>query len=362
MRGYAVSLLRRMLETYSPTGRESELAELLAREMEALGYDDIKVDEVGNVVARVGQGRPRVLLCGHMDTVPGKIRVREVDGKLYGRGAVDAKSALATLILSCSRAAELGISGEALVACVVDEEGASKGVRHLMKTLPEIDYAIFGEPSGADSVTIAYKGSLTLSLAIRGKGGHSSAPWAHPNPLEKALEIWLRIKEARLGEERESRFESVSKALLSLKSYSRGNSIPHLCRMRLNIRFPPSEKPSSLLQRVEAVLEEAGKGLDDLSVEWIVEELVEGYVCPRNSPLIRAFIRAILDVFGKPARLVRKTGTADLNILATRFRIPMVAYGPGSSSLDHTPFEHLSIEEYLKAIDVCTNALTTLLS
>lgn len=132
--------------------------------------------------------------------------------------------------------------------------------------------------------------------------------------------------------------------------------------MRLNIRFPPSQEPLSLLRKVEEVLEAAKSDLHHLSVDWVVEELVGGYICPRNTPLTKAFIRAILNVFGKPARLVKKTGTADLNILATRFRVPMVAYGPGSSSLDHTSYEHVSLEEYLRAIEVCTNALTTLLS
>ncbi|MEM3041907.1 MAG: M20/M25/M40 family metallo-hydrolase, partial [Nitrososphaerota archaeon] len=94
----SVELLRKMLETYSPSGKEKELRVLLEEELQKLGFERVRTDRAGNVYGEVGVGSPTVLLCGHMDTVPGWIPVKVEDNKVYGRGAVDAKSSLAAMI------------------------------------------------------------------------------------------------------------------------------------------------------------------------------------------------------------------------------------------------------------------------
>ena len=88
MKDYAVDLLTRMVETYSPTGREEPLASLLVEEMKGLGFE-VERDAVGNVIGTFEGGRPKVLLCGHMDTVPPQLPVKKEDGILYGRGTVE---------------------------------------------------------------------------------------------------------------------------------------------------------------------------------------------------------------------------------------------------------------------------------
>ena len=94
----SVELLRRMLEIYSPSGEEEELASFIKETMVKLGFEPVWMDKAGNVYGAVGTGSPVILLCGHMDTVPGKTPVKMGDGRLYGRGAVDAKSSLAAMI------------------------------------------------------------------------------------------------------------------------------------------------------------------------------------------------------------------------------------------------------------------------
>ncbi len=88
----AVRLLTELLRVYSPSGKEAAVSNILVKEMQKLGFR-AKKDAAGNAIGEIGQGEPTILLCGHMDTVPGKIAVRIENGKLYGRGAVDAKRA-----------------------------------------------------------------------------------------------------------------------------------------------------------------------------------------------------------------------------------------------------------------------------
>jgi LysW-gamma-L-lysine carboxypeptidase len=81
--------------------------------------------------------------------------------------------------------------------------------------------------------------------------------------------------------------------------------------------------------------------------------------CEKNTLLVRAFLSGIRALDGKPS-FVYKTGTADLNIVAPVWKCPAVVYGPGDSSLDHTPNEHISLDEYAKSVQVLSEALNAL--
>jgi len=135
--GYPEALLQRMLETYSPSGREGEISALLADEFIKLGLD-VSIDDVGNVEGRAGSGFPKVLLCGHMDTVEGFLKVKRKGKVIFGRGAVDAKAPLAALICASSEYLEGGGKGTLVVLAVVDEEGKSKGMKHFTSRCNEV--------------------------------------------------------------------------------------------------------------------------------------------------------------------------------------------------------------------------------
>ncbi|NIU83663.1 MAG: M20/M25/M40 family metallo-hydrolase, partial [Candidatus Thorarchaeota archaeon] len=107
---YAVNLLKKMVEIYSPTGEEQGIASFLFDEMQKLGFS-VRQDRAGNVIGEHSGTHPRILLCGHMDTVPGLIPVR-LDGQaLYGRGSVDAKGPLAAFIIAAFQLIKEGYPG-----------------------------------------------------------------------------------------------------------------------------------------------------------------------------------------------------------------------------------------------------------
>ena len=109
-----------MLEIYSPSGKEEKLVDFLQPVMEGMGYRT-KRDSTGNLFGISGSGETKVLLLGHLDTVEGEIRVREEQGKIYGRGSVDAKSPLANFVLTGGRFAN-STELEVTVVGVVEEE------------------------------------------------------------------------------------------------------------------------------------------------------------------------------------------------------------------------------------------------
>jgi len=360
---YAVKFLTRLLKIYSPSGRERKIGTFIADEMEKLNFK-VRVDNVGNVIGEVGHGKPTILLCGHMDTVPGHIPVKSVDGKIYGRGAVDAKSPLASMILAAHSVGETIEEGKVLVACVVEEEKSGMGIKNLIKEGLSADYAIFGEPSGIENIIIGYRGSLKIKLTCKTAAGHSSAPWLFENAIEKMFELcWGRIKDAKFQENPpKGFFYNVSLCLTHLEGGSYAPNVPSKCKALIDVRVPPQLTCAQAYDRIIEYVMQFRKENPQVQVDVEVVDSVEPFEADKNSSLTRAFSAAIRKVTGKTLKLLKKTGTSDMNLLGRALKIPVVAYGPGDSSLDHTPNEHVSIEEYLSSIQVLREVLKKLLN
>ncbi|KON27356.1 hypothetical protein AC481_05200 [miscellaneous Crenarchaeota group archaeon SMTZ-80] len=360
MRDYAVELLVKMLETYSPSGKEEELSHFLLKRLEDFKIKS-KIDKVGNVIAKIGQGKPRILLCGHLDTVPGKMEVRNESGILYGRGAVDAKSSLASMIITMKELNKLKLPGEITFAGVVEEEASSLGIKNLIKDGISTDYAIFGEPSGVDNITIGYKGSLNLKISCETEGGHSSAPWLFDNVIEKAYELWGLIKNFHFpNEDLESRFYSLSSCLVYMYGGEPRNITPSKCEFLVDIRIPPQLNAEKVFDSIKDIIDSFGRANPNIDIRISSVGKTKPFETSRDSILVRSFSWAIRKTRKNRVTLLKKTGTADINELALFLKIPMIAYGPGDSHLDHTSNEHIIIDDYLDSIHIYREAIMRL--
>ncbi|TMD65203.1 MAG: M20/M25/M40 family metallo-hydrolase, partial [Chloroflexi bacterium] len=146
-----VELLEEMLAIPSPSTQERALGQWLVSRMRGMGFA-ARRDEVGNIVAFWGSGPREVVLLGHVDTVPGFIPVRREGDRLFGRGAVDAKGPLAAAITAVARQ-PVGTGWRFTVIAAVEEEGSSRGARHLVNRRAPNQLVIL-EPSGWDAVTL----------------------------------------------------------------------------------------------------------------------------------------------------------------------------------------------------------------
>lgn len=358
---YAVDLLTRMLKIYSPSGKEKKISFLLLNELEKNGFR-VHRDKVGNVIGEIGEGSPIVLLCGHMDTVEGQIPVKLENGKLYGRGAVDAKGPLAAMIVAASNFVNGTFDGKILVVGVVDEEKGGTGIQHFVKEGIQPDYAIFGEPSGLEKVVFGYKGILTVKVIVETPSGHSAAPWLFENAIEKAMEFWKQISRLHLREEKlKSRFYSITSCLTGIKG---GNSsasfIPSHCEILIQLRIPPQLTPDQVFEEVKRKIDRYKSTNPKVKVTIEKVDVAKAFEADRRSVIVRALAWGIRKTTLNYASFSRKTGTGDMNVLGNELKIPVVTYGPGDSKLDHTPYEHIDIQEYLDSIEVIRKALTKL--
>ena len=355
---YAVELLLRTLQLYTPSRSEASLANMLKETcVSELGFEQAHIDSAGNLIAIKGAGDPKIMLCGHMDTVPGEIQVMVKDGYIYGRGASDAKAALIAMLLAASEFRKQ--RGTVIFSAVVDEEGNATGVKQLVKSKLPFDYAIFGEPSGTQNITIGYKGRLEIRLTCDvGNSTHASAPWLAKNSIEEIYDFWKAIKSeiSVAGNDSKSRANSISCSLTEIIGGSSHNVTPQKCKITVDMRIPTTSSCDNVLEQLKGIIDRVAA---DKSVKatYRIEDKTEPFEANHSSPLVRALSLSILEVCKTHAILVRKTGTGDMNVLGTAFNVPVVTYGPGEPHSSHTANEHVKITEYISSIDVFSRAL-----
>lgn len=312
--------------------------------------DESFVDGAGNAVCRLGRGPLKVTFLGHIDTVPGEIPVREEAGRLYGRGAVDAKGPFCTAVAAASRLGDevLAALTLTLIGATEEEAPTSKGARHALAAYPAPNLLIIGEPSGWDAVTVGYKGRLVVEALVR-KGNHHSAG-SERTAGEEAVAIWNRLEAwaAHRNRERDGIFDQVQATLQSIATEADG--LEQRCAMTVGFRLPPWLPPA-------AARGELAKQLNGVEHSFAGAE--EPFRGPRDTPLTRVFRVAIRESGGSP-RLKVKTGTSDMNVVAPVWQVPVLAYGPGDSALDHTPDEHVETAALTRAVDVLSRVFESL--
>lgn len=333
-----LQLLRDMVSVYAPSGVEERLVDYLEPTMTEMGYRTV-VDEVGNIIGCVGKGEVTVALIGHLDTVPGEIDVRVEGGDLYGRGTVDAQGPLAAFI---DVGREFRGSGHlsVIVAGVVEEETTSKGAYEIVDEI-DPDYVVVGEPSSWNGITLGYRGSLIVGYQLASAKSHRGKN--SPIPAERAVEFFRDFK-GFLDNGKTGYFGNDVR-LTAIKTGD--NPFYDKVTMKLNVRMAPHTDLNKVMNWI---------GNYGGPAEIDISQVVPPVRASKKNTLVSAFLGGIREQGGKP-QFKLKTGTADMNIFAANWDIPIIAYGPGDSSMDHTPDEHLDLQEYHKARKVLRSAL-----
>lgn len=317
------------------------------------------LDSAGNAVGVKGEGPKDVLLLGHIDTFPGDLPVRHEKGRLFGRGVVDAKGALCVFAVAASQVPVPAGWRVTVVGAVEEENTTSRGARTFLDRQGRAPCCcVIGEPSRWDRITLGYRGRLVMSLEALVPLAHSAGE--QPLPAERAVGLWQALKglcpPCREGKEPVRSFARLDASLVDLSTEREGGY--GRIRMTVGFRLPLTVDPGALREKVLATVKAELAGVDVEAECFGAEPACRS---EKSSPLVRAFLPAIRVAGGRP-RFVVKTGTSDMNVFsAARPGVPVLAYGPGDSALDHTPDEVLDLDEYHKSIQVLGEALRRLL-
>jgi LysW-gamma-L-lysine carboxypeptidase len=356
-----VRLLLDTLRVYSPSTKEPRLSRLLQAKMRELGFGNVRTDRAGNAIGEMGRGKRHLLLCGHMDTVPGVIRVRREGGRIYGRGAADAKSPMCAMISAAAALRDPSL--RVTMACVTREEGDSLGVNTLIDDGGDYEAAVFGEPGGAHRLALGYRGRVEGTLTVRTAGGHASSSWAHTSAVDEAMELVSRMREyEKTRSTGDDHYRSVNVSVTVFRGGSYSNVVPKACTVTLDIRTPPGTASATVESELEEVVGGYARTRPGADIRLRFAEATEAYEAPKSSLIVRAFQRSIIKNLSARPVFTHKTGTGDLNTLAQRMGIPCVAYGPGDSRLEHTDAEHVEVGDYLDSIKVLKGVMHELAS
>jgi len=368
-RAAAIELVRGLVAIPSLSRHEAAASRWLTDQMRAAGYDRAYVDDAGNAVGELGDpSAPRtILLLGHIDTVPGNIPVRIEGDVLFGRGSVDAKGPLATFAAGAARfgsAAARAAKIRVVVVGAVEEEAAtSKGARFIAsrfdgKNEPIPAACIIGEPSHWNRVTLGYKGRLLLDFVADQPMAHTAGPDASVASVVVDYWNWVTAHAARVNGGKDKVFDQLSPSLRRFIT-STNEQMHDTVDGQFAWRLPVGFDADAFMKELE---ERANRPTDQQSNKTTFTLKFRGHEHAwrgdRNNALVRSFLAGLRAVeSSEKLGFVLKTGTSDMNVVGPVWKCPIVAYGPGDSSLDHTPNEHLPIDEYWKAVNVIEQTL-----
>jgi len=350
-----INLITNLVGIKSPSRYEADAVAYLVNWMNAHSFEAY-VDGAGNAVGHRGNGKREIILLGHIDTFPGDVPLRRKGQTLYGRGSVDAKGALCTFAAAVSQVIVPKGWRLTVVGAVEEETSGSKGARfRLTQSDSAPQFCIIGEPSRWHRLTLGYKGRLLLDVQLRVPFSHSAGE--QPLPAEQGVLFWENILAyaENINAKKSTLFSRLQTSLQKINSADEGafGKVNLEIGFRLPVDIDPHQLETDLRQLVSSQFG------DMANLSFRGHEFA--HRASKSTPLVRAFLRAIR-AEGETPKFVLKTGTSDMNVVAPVWQCPTLAYGPGDSNLDHTPNEHLNLDEYLRAIAVLRQTLTFLMT
>lgn len=366
-----VRFCQRLVQTPSPSGEEGNVAALIRAEMEHLDYDDVWVDDVGNVIGVVrGAGGPSIMLNCHMDQVdvgdPAQWRYepfggRIADGAIWGRGASDTKGAIAAQVYAVGLLKATGdpFPGDTYVACVVHEETGSWGTKFLLGHL-RTDAAILGEAT-ANQIACGHRGRTEVIVRLRGQAVHASAASPESNPLFALAAFLQQVgslplpDDATLG----------PAALTPTRCYTdqeSGNVTPGQVWLHLDWRSLPGDEPDDLLDALRDILEAVCPPGVTGTAELLSKDVrsytgmatalptsAPSYLLDRTHPLVSNAQEALERHLERAVRIAPWNFTTDGGYL-TKAGIPTIGFSPCEEQYAHTTQDHVRIGLMVEAV------------
>jgi putative selenium metabolism hydrolase len=360
------SFAQKLIRTPSLSMEEREASEVVRSEMEALGYDEVRVDDLFNVVGLIrGAGAgPSLLFNGHIDHADVGAMIepfsgREMDGipfghegrVLYGRGACDMKGAIACMVHAGGVIKKLGLplKGDVLVTCVVREEMArGEGIKHLLSQGLRADFAVSGEASGL-RVYLGHRGKFEVRVTTKGQTSHGGYPQGGVNAIFK-MNRFLNSLQAEYPLPKHDFLGKTTVTVLDISASPGALTpiVPDRCELIVDRRFLPEETEDGLLDGFRKLFlkikaQDPEFEADVTSIKWFPAMFTDP-----DQPIVRAMLRARERVLGAPGEVGAWYFGVDGTFL-NRAGIPCVGLGPGNEYLAHTPKDVVPVRDLLDA-------------
>jgi putative selenium metabolism hydrolase len=355
------------IKSYS--GKEEEAIRLVEKKMIALGYDEVKIDKMGNVLGRIGNGTKSILFDSHVDTVEVNDESEWVvppfsgaiiEGRLHGRGSVDMKSSVAASVYAGAIAKQQGFAKDKTIyvsATVFEEDCDGENLKHLFKEFSlRPDFVVICEPSN-NIITLGHKGKAQIAIKTHGVSAHGAAPEKGVNAIYEMAEIIQRVEKRNVelmkqGEVRGtlvmSKISSVSASL---------NAVPSECEAYLDRRMIPGETVEEIKQEINEIIK--GK-----NASWRVGTLYRkswtgmeinyepfhlAWKIDLQHPLTQACVAAYTQNFDTAPATFDFLDFSTNAVTPVSLGIPTIGFGPGDYKMAHMRNESCEVKQIIDA-------------
>lgn len=360
--------------------KEVTVANWIAKQFEkeeVTSQIDIVEDQRPNVYGTIkGKNKDIMLMLnGHIDTVPGfkmnyepfKAFIKEE--KIYGRGSVDMKGALAAMMAAIFAVKRSGIelNHSVMFAGVIDEEERSKGSEHLIKSNIRPQYIVIGEPTNLE-VSTAHKGMEWIEVKFKGVATHGSRPKEGINAIYAASLFCNLVRESLEPAIESKIFPLLGNGTINIGKIGGGddpNIVPDECRIEIDRRWLPSDTLKAIHEEIEAV---AKKASDLIGTQYEVRPMREltssminaPYNIDVNDDFVKTLCQIATSVTGEEKKPVAFPAWSDAGILGVHTYAKCIIMGPGDIVQAHANDEFCSIEQIVQASEIYYNLILNL--
>ncbi len=368
-----VRFLCELIRTPSFSGKEKEVVSVIAREMQAVGMEEVRIDGLGSIIGRIGSGPKVIAFDAHIDTVyPGDLEQwsfppfspKVENGKVWGRGASDQKGGLASMIHAARLMREMDLNREYTVlftGTVMEEDCDGLCWQHLIreeKIRPEL--VVITEPTSL-AIYRGQRGRMEIRVEIKGRSCHGSAPERGDNAIYKMARIALEMEKLN---ERLSRDPFLGKGTITVTEIR--SSSPSLCAVadgsgiHLDRRLTLGETKETALAEIRAAAERAGYTEAIATVPMYEEPAYTGkvyttekyfptWVLPEDSPYLKLAQESYRAVFDREPLIDKWTFSTNAVAIAGMYGIPCLGLGPGDEPQAHAPNESCAVDHLSSA-------------
>ncbi len=369
-RDYTAENLSKLVKIKSLSTQEKEVQLELKRQMEEAGFDEVKIDGLGNVIGRIGNGKKILAIDGHMDTVDmgnmdnwnfnplgGEIK----DGFVHGRGTVDQEGGPAAFVTSGRILKELGFDKDLtiyFVGSVMEEDCDGLCWKYIVeedKIKP--DFVISTEPTNLN-IYRGHRGRMEMHVHFYGVSSHGSAPERGKNAIYMASKAALEIEKLN---ERLKFDEFLGKGSVTISEIISGS--PSLCavadyaRVHLDRRLTWGETKESAVKEVEEVVKGMNAKVEVLNysekaytgLEYGMEKYYPTWKMQEDHQVVQTGVKAFKNLFNKDVKVDKWTFSTNGIMTCGTYGIPTIGFGPGNEVLAHAPNEKVPVNDLVIA-------------
>lgn len=378
-RDLVVELTRDLIRfhTVNPPGDELPAAEYLGRRMEEMGLEvelQALAPNRANLIGRLpGEGEGHLVFTGHLDVVPpggqewehAPFEAEVANGRIFGRGSVDMKGAVASITAALGALARAGFRPKAdvIAAITCGEEVGALGARAMVerRSLVGSRYLVVGEPSGLD-VFIGEKGPLGVRIRALGRTGHGSMPQLGINAVSYMARLIPRLEAYPFPYQESALLGHPTLSVNVITGGNKLNVVPDVCEIQVDLRTLPGQNQGQIVDLIREMAWEVARTFHpDLRVEVDAISSKPPLETDRAEPLVGAMVASVEAVRGTVPFVGGVPYGTDAAVLGPGFDIPMVICGPGEPGMAHQPDEAVEVEQLAQATEIYVDLTQRLL-